>query len=61
MAGGSFAAIVTCHHCAGKAKRIGEGIESDFYLCGECGKKFFIDWEEGEPEKPLWPPNEEEL
>ncbi len=61
MAGGPNAATMMCMHCAGKAVRVGEGIEDDLYRCDECGRKFGIDWSRGQPTKPLWPPTPQEL
>ena len=61
MAGGPNAAIVMCMHCTGKAIRVYEGLEDDWYLCDECGKKTGIDWSRGQPEKPCWPPSPKEL
>lgn len=50
-----------CMHCAGKAVRIGEGIEDDLYQGGECGRKFGIAWKRGEPQKPCSPPTAEDI
>ncbi len=56
MAGGPNAAVVMCLHCAGKAGRVSEGLEADWYLCDECGRRFGIDWSRGQPRVPCWPP-----
>jgi len=61
MAGGPNAAIVMCLHCAGKAVRAHEGIENDLYRCEDCGGNFGIDWSDGQPEIPRWPPSPDEL
>jgi hypothetical protein len=62
MAGGSNAAIVPCVNCGGKAPRTSEGLETDWYVCSECGKKFGIDWDhDGPPDKPCWPAPEEDV
>ena len=61
MAGGSFAAIVTCLECLyehkvlTKAVRVHEGIETDQYRC-EHGHGFGIDWARGPATEPQWPP-----
>lgn len=56
MAGGPFAAAVMCLTCLGRADRTGEGQETDWYLCSRCGKKFGMDWSDGAPQTPEWPP-----
>lgn len=61
MAGGVNAEIVPCMWCAGRARRVSEGIENDHYKCDECGKGFGIDWShDGPPKTPCWPISEEE-
>ena len=61
MAGGPNASIAMCIHCTGKAIRVSEGLENDWYLCDECGKGFGIDWSGGQPDGPCWPPPPKEL
>ena len=63
MAGGPNAECVPCIRCAGKANRVSEGIETDYYQCSECAEKFGIDWEGagGPPDQPRWPPSAEEV
>lgn len=57
MAGGDFAAAVMCLHCLARADRVGEGQETDWYVCSACGQKFGVDWsEDGPPRSPAWPP-----
>lgn len=61
MAGGVHAAVVPCLKCAGRADRISEGQENDYYRCDTCGYKFGIDWAyAGPPQKPCWPISEAE-
>ena len=61
MAGGPHAAVVMCLHCTGRATRVCEGSETDWYVCDECERKFGIDWSKGAPDAPRWPPDPEEL
>lgn len=61
MAGGIHAAAVPCPKCAGRADRIAEGQENDYYRCRMCGYEFGIDWSyAGPPSKPCWPISEAE-
>ncbi len=55
MAGGPNAQVVACMECAGPATRCYEGVETDQYLCGECGARFGMDWRRGPPTEPCWP------
>lgn len=60
MAGGSFAAIVHCFHCQGKAIRDYDGSETDYYTCERCQSRFGIDWSHGGlPSKPCWSEEDE--
>lgn len=61
MAGGPHAHSMLCLSCLGRAVRISEGLENDGYKCESCGKGFSVDWRRGVPEKPIWPPSEEDL
>jgi hypothetical protein len=61
MAGGPNAATVMCIHCAEKADRIREGMETDGYRCTVCGQTFHINWDENPPTAPQWPPDSEML
>jgi hypothetical protein len=61
MAGGPHAAVVMCLHCGGKANRMSEGLENDWYLCESCEKKFGVHWDDGPPAAPQWPPTAEQL
>jgi len=58
MAGGPNAAAMLCTQCLGKANRIAEGLEDDYYQCERCGNRFGVDWRRGKPAAPLWPPTE---
>lgn len=61
MAGGIYAAAVPCLKCAGRADRIYEGLEDDYYRCSACDYEFGIDWASaGPPLKPCWPISEAE-
>ncbi len=56
MAGGIYAAAVPCLKCAGRADRIYEGLEDDYYRCSACGYEFGIDWSyAGAPSAPAGP------
>jgi hypothetical protein len=56
MAGGPYAAAAACDRCEGRAERVYEGSETDWYACGRCGHKFGIEFEScGPPPEPLWP------
>ena len=62
MAGGPHAFFVLCPNCAGRAKRVNEGTETDQYSCESCNYKYGIDWSyDGPPKAPCWPPTSEEL
>jgi hypothetical protein len=50
-----------CLSCLGRAVRISEGLENDAYKCEVCGKGFSVDWRRGGPDKPIWPPSQEDL
>lgn len=57
MAGGPFADAVMCLTCLERADRVGEGQETDWYVCSVCGQKFGVDWSDaGPPQAPAWPP-----
>jgi hypothetical protein len=60
MAGGQNAQSTMCPKCFERAERVTEGIEDDHYECPSCGARFGIDWSEGQPESPCWPPTAEE-
>lgn len=61
MAGGIYATAIPCLRCAGRADRIAEGLEIDYYRCQTCGYEFGIDWASaGAPLKPCWPISEAE-
>jgi hypothetical protein len=61
MAGGINAAVVPCMKCLGRADRTSEGLETDYYVCSECGHGYGIDWSHGgPPQRPCWPLSEEE-
>jgi hypothetical protein len=65
MAGGPNAVRVLCFACAREgrfapADRTSEGLETDGYACGR-GHRSGVDWSGGAPERPAWPPSEEEL
>jgi hypothetical protein len=49
-----------CMRCGEKAQRTYEGIEDDHYRCERCGFEFGVDWSRGPPERPCWPPSDEE-
>ena len=61
MAGGPNASTLMCMHCTGKAGRVSEGLENDWYRCEVCDKEFGIDWSYGQPEAACWPPSAKEL
>lgn len=61
MAGGPFATAVLCLTCPGRAERVGEGQETDWYVCSRCGRKFGVDWSDGPPQAPTWPPTAAQL
>jgi hypothetical protein len=61
VAGGPNAAAVLCQKCLGRAVRVSEGLEDDYYRCERCGYAFGIDWSEGQPASPCWPPSAEAL
>ena len=61
-AGGPNAAMSPCMYCAGPADRTNGGLETDFYLCRDCGRTFGIDFDAGgPPREPLWPPARERV
>jgi hypothetical protein len=61
MAGGPNAEAAPCLHCAERADRVSEGLETDYFLCSACGSKFGIDFDAaGPPDAPMWPPTAEE-
>ena len=65
MAGGPFGDVATCMTCAGPSDRTSEGLETDWYLCRDCGATFGLCFDEGAggggpPTKPLYPPSAEE-
>lgn len=56
MAGGPNAAATGCWRCAERADRVGEGRETDWYVCRSCGFRFGIDFDAcGPPDEPMWP------
>ncbi len=64
MAGGPHAELVPCstcmweHEVLTKATRTSEGIETDWYLC-EKGHQVGVDYANGPPNEPPWPPTAE--
>ncbi len=63
MAGGKLAAEVPCMVCLSdgvltRAKRTYEGDETDQYRC-EKGHEFGMDFPDGPPTEPQWPPSED--
>jgi hypothetical protein len=61
MAGGPNAAAMMCLECGEKADRTVEGMETDQYKCGHCGRGFGVDWRRGQPTEPCWPETSEGL
>jgi hypothetical protein len=55
MTGGPHAVAVACpESCAGKASRIHEGFDQDWYQCEKCGHRFLINWS-CRLRAPVWP------
>jgi hypothetical protein len=50
-----------CIHCAKKADRIREGLETDRYRCTACGRAFLMYFGTEPAVAPCWPPDTEML
>lgn len=64
MAGGPGAKTAPCVRCTEAADRIREGLETDWYLCPQCGQRFGICFERGmggggPPTRPLVSPRQD--